>query len=735
MFTMAAVYSYISQYCRILVFLIVAAVHVFCCGASDEGKDVYIVYMGSLLEGEYSTASLHLSVLQQVLGESSATGSHVKSYTRSFNAFAARLSDEEHQIIASRKEVVSVFPSRTLQLQTTRSWDFMGLTETVKRNPTVESDVIVGVIDSGIWPESESFRDSGYGPPPAKWKGTCAGGSNFTCNNKLIGARVYNGTSARDIEGHGTHTASTAAGIKVSGASFFGLAEGKARGGVPSARIAAYKACSEYGCRDQDILAAFDDAIADGVDLITISVGGDSKAFENDSIAIGSFHAMEKGILTVQAAGNNGPSSSTVGSVAPWLLSTAASSIDRKIIDKVVLGNGKTLIGNGISSFTQRKGKKFPMIHGKDASTTSCANPTLARVCSAGCLNSSLVKGKIVVCDWANGWGEAFRAGAVGSITLDNIEKMHGFNYVLPLPTSTLTAHKYGVVKTYVNSTKNPQGNILKSEVTKNSAAPVVASFSSRGPNLVAPDILKPDITAPGIEILASYSPVSPPSGNPKDKRSAKYSIMSGTSMSCPHAAGAAAYVKTFHPDWSPSAIKSALMTTAWPMNATKEAEDEYREGEFAFGAGHVNPVKAIDPGLVYETSKDDYIKMLCSMQLSFFGTCPSENKGSPKDLNYPSMQVRVETGKSFAVEFPRTVTNVGLANSTFVSKVITDSQMNVSVKPSILSFKSLKEKKSFVVIVSGKALPSPKRVSAALVWSDRTHIVRSPIVVYTSFL
>jgi hypothetical protein len=122
------------------------------------------------------------------------------------------------------------------------------------------------------------------------------------------------------------------------------LAEGKARGGVPSARIAAYKACSEDGCRDQDILAAFDDAIADGVDLITISVGGVSRAFENDSIAIGSFHAMKKGILTVHAAGNNGPSSSTVGSVAPWLLSTAASRTDRKIIDKVVLGNGKTLI-------------------------------------------------------------------------------------------------------------------------------------------------------------------------------------------------------------------------------------------------------------------------------------------------------------------------------------------------------------------------------------------------------
>ena len=151
-------------------------------------------------------------------------------------------------------------------------------------------------------------------------------------------------TSARDEIGHGTHTASTAAGNKVPGASFNGLAKGIARGGVPSARIAAYKVCSQDGCLDQDILAAFDDAIADGVDLITISVGGSARPFEEDTIAIGSFHAMEKGILTVNSAGNNGPKAYSVSSLAPWLFSIAASSFDRKIINKVVLANGKTLI-------------------------------------------------------------------------------------------------------------------------------------------------------------------------------------------------------------------------------------------------------------------------------------------------------------------------------------------------------------------------------------------------------
>ncbi|KAK1271741.1 hypothetical protein QJS04_geneDACA016197 [Acorus gramineus] len=148
----------------------------------------------------------------------------------------------------------------------------MGFPQNVSRQ-TFENDVVVGLLDTGVWPESDSFNDEGMGPPPAKWKGSCQS-SNFTCNNKIIGARFYHigdnssGDSPRDTEGHGTHTASTAAGRQVSGANFFGLREGTARGGVPSARIAVYKVCWFDDCHDVDILAAFDDAIADGVDLI-----------------------------------------------------------------------------------------------------------------------------------------------------------------------------------------------------------------------------------------------------------------------------------------------------------------------------------------------------------------------------------------------------------------------------------------------------------------------------------
>ncbi|KAL6275331.1 hypothetical protein ACE6H2_018932 [Prunus campanulata] len=194
-----------------------------------------------------------------------------------------------------------------------------------------------GVIDTGIWPESESFKDDGFGPhPPKSCKGVCDGGKNFTCNNKLIGARRYTAESARDELGHGTHTASTVAGNAVKDVNFYGLAKGTARGGVPAARIVVYKVWGPP--LGHNVLAAFDDAIADGVNIISISMGND------DPVAIGAFHALKKGILTSQSAGNMGLKVASVVSVAPWILTVAASSIDRCFTDKVVLANGKTLV-------------------------------------------------------------------------------------------------------------------------------------------------------------------------------------------------------------------------------------------------------------------------------------------------------------------------------------------------------------------------------------------------------
>ncbi|KAI3467392.1 hypothetical protein Pfo_024055 [Paulownia fortunei] len=710
---------------------------------------VYIVYMGNLDKTDQPPSSYHFNMLQEVVDSRFVRQSLVRSYTRSFNGFAAYLTAQEKEKLASHEEVVSIFPSTTFQLQTTRSWDFMGLAENVHRNPTVESDTIIGVIDSGIWPESESFNDKGFGPPPKKWKGACKGGKNFTCNNKLIGARYYNlhsrglsfnwprkDDSARDKVGHGTHTASIAAGNYVKDASFYGIAKGTARGGVPSARIAAYKACTPGGCGTEEILAAFDDAIADGVDIITISIGGDSPSeLKNDVIAIGSLHAIEKGILVVQAAGNSAEKN-TVSSVVPWIFTAAASTTDRGIVTKVSLGNGPIFTGKAVNPFSL-SGTGVPVVYGKDVSRRCDENAAWA--CRSGCLETSLVKGKIVLCNTYWGIGEAARAEALGTVaTLDSTPlspALFNFSAVVPLAASRLNEHDFKAVRSYFNSTKFPKIDILKSESVRNLDAPLVTSFSSRGPNVILPDILKPDVTAPGIEILAAYPP---PSGDPSDKKFVNYSVLSGTSMACPHVAGAAAYVKSFHPNWSPSAIKSALMTTAWRMDSTKDSL-----AEFSYGAGHIDPVKAVDPGLVYETFPEDYIKMLCSLGYDsatlrkIFGgntTCPAGVQTTPKDLNYPSMTSRIMTTNgnksvTFSQKITRTVTNVGLGNSTYKVTTSTSPDYNITVKPNILAFGAVNEKKSFEVIISGKT--DGKMVSASLEWSDGVHRVRSPIVVY----
>ncbi|KAG5238282.1 subtilase family protein [Salix suchowensis] len=418
------------------------------------------------------------------------------------------------------------------------------------------------------------------------------------------------------------------------------------RGGVPSARISAYKVCGPASCQSSDILSAFDDAIADGVDIITIAIGeSHAQEFDSDVIAIGGFHSMEKGILTLQSAGNEGPVPGSVASVAPWIFTVAASSTDRRIIDKVVLGNGKTLVGNSVNSFSL-KGKTFPLVYGKGASR-ECKHLEASR-CYTGCLNRALVKGKIVVCVMM--WMQELR-----------LKDFEDVSFILPLPGLSLTEDKLNAVKSYLNSTNHYYH-----------VAPQVASFSSHGPNPIISDILKPDVSAPGVNILAAFPPAFSPTED--------FDV-------CTHAAGVAAHVKAAHPDWSASAIKSAIMTTAWPMNVT-----ERLEGEFAFGSGHRK----------FDKSQET------------ISSCSKAARNTlPRDLNYPSMAAKVAVEESFTVKFHRTVTNVGNANSTYKAKIFSHSSLKIKVVPEILSFKSWKEKKSFDVTISGRELTSNSVLSA----------------------
>ncbi|CAI0540227.1 unnamed protein product [Linum tenue] len=698
-------------------------------------RKVYIVYMGALPEHDYSPSSHHLSLLQEVVDDSGESEALIRSYKRSFNGFAAYLTDEEAKRLSSREDVVSVFPSRELELHTTRSWDFMGFYQptSVTNLPAAGGDVIIGVIDSGIWPELPSFDDRGYGPPPAKWKGVCNGGTNFTCNNKIIGARHYSGTgSARDLQGHGSHTASTAAGSVVKDASFYGVARGIARGGVPWARIATYSVCG-LTCSSADVLAAFDDAIADGVDVITISIGRRSAVdLDRDTIAIGGFHATKRGILTVHSAGNGGPDPATTASVAPWLLSVAASTIDRKFESKVVLGNGKIFTGSSVNGFTEN-GEELPLlysINGKIGCTT---------ICQPGCCDSRLVKGKILICDSINGQFLALQAGAKGVVfpyvELDTAS-------VVSLPAAGMDPKRFDAIASYQNSTKNPVAKILKSDTVTDPRAPAVAFFSSRGPNVIVYAILKPDVSAPGVDILAGWSPVASLSDDPNDKRQYHFNVLSGTSMACPHVAAIAAYLKSLHPNWSPSAIKSAIITTenvSDPILALASAD-------FAYGSGQLNPVNATDPGLVYETTTEDDLKLLCHLG---YGTsrvrvvtgdnnisCPARTSPTAiKDFNYPSIVIPVPPkSDSFETGLLRTVTNVGsAANATYRAEVVSARELKIQVKPDVLCFEYLGEKKSFnVTVCGGNFSADPFFASAALIWSDGTRSVRSPIVVYT---
>ncbi|XWS28595.1 hypothetical protein CRYUN_Cryun25bG0083900 [Craigia yunnanensis] len=708
-------------------------------------QQAYIVYMGDSLKTNILSATTHHSLLSEVTeDEEAARQSIIYSYGKSFNAFAAYLSPDEAKRLQEKENVISVFPNTMRELHTTRSWDFLGMPLSVERNLQIESDIIVGVLDTGIYMDAPSFDDKGFGPPPAKWKGTCQLGGNFTgCNNKVIGARAYNlnpmssnlNSTPVDGFGHGSHTASTIAGIPVQGANLYGLAEGTARGGVPSARIAVYKVCIN-GCSDMDILAAFDDAIDNGVDILSLSIGGNSRVFFQDGIAIGAFHAMKKGILTSCSAGNNGPYLNSMENGAPWILTVGASATDRVFKTPIRIGNDKEILGDSLNTFQLEK-KMYPLTSGVKA-TKKGANDYKS-YCLPETLDENKVKEKIVYCSPDDRSSIIKDMGGIGIIIGCQPANLDaGLSFVAPAACVSFEVGES--IKKYINSTKNPQAVILKSKEV-NASAPFVAAFSSRGPYNYARSILKPDIVAPGVSIIAGYTKLASMTGARGDNRFNVYHILSGTSMACPHATAAAAYVKSFHPEWSPSAIKSALMTTTSEM----KVGDEF--AELAYGAGQLDPVRAVQPGLVYELFKIDYIRFLCNegysgtplrLVIDEDANCSSIPKfGGQDDLNYPSMLLlQKDLVSSISTVFHRTVTNVGHANSTYKAIVKAPEYLNITIIPDTLVFNELNETKSFEVEVNGPPLKSNSTVlSASLEWTDSVHRVKSPIVIYPSSL
>ncbi|GLJ43702.1 hypothetical protein SUGI_0909950 [Cryptomeria japonica] len=716
-------------------------------------KKTYIVHMAQWQMPEsYATHEhWHTSMAENLSAEL------LYHYNQVFHGFAARMTAAQAETLKKSHGVLSVYEETVSELHTTHTPDFLGLSSNAGLWPESEfgDDIIVGVLDTGVSPESESFDDKGFGPVRGKWKGECAGGENFKCSQKLIGARFYRrgsdgsgnnneAQSARDTEGHGTHTSSTAAGGFVRNASIFGYASGTARGMAAQARIAAYKVCWGNGCYDSDILAAMDQAVADGVDVLSLSLGGTVGAYYRDSIAIGAFGATENGVFVSCSAGNSGPGSFTLSNVAPWIMTVGASTLDRDFPAYAILGDEKWYRGVSLSAGSRLPKGMLDLVY---AGNVSANGSQQSNLCMSGTLDRKLVKGKIVLCD--RGVNARVEKGAVVkaagglAMILANSDD-EGAELVADahlLPATTVSAKDGNTIKEYIFSTKSPKATIgFNGTILGVKPAPAMAAFSSRGPSSVTPQILKPDITAPGVNILAAWTPNAGPTGLSSDNRRVPFNIISGTSMSCPHVSGLAALLKAANPDWSPAAIKSALMTTAYSTDNAGHPILDIATGNpstpFDHGAGHADPQTALHPGLVYDLTAEDYLHFLCSINYTDYQikilarrnfTCPGNNPITfPEKLNYPSFVVIFT---SPVVELTRTVTNVGPAGSTYKFSVSLPATVAAEVEPATLSFSETGEKRSYTVKFTSKS-NSADWTFGSLTWTDGKHSVRSPIAI-----
>ncbi|KAL0317708.1 UNVERIFIED_CONTAM: Subtilisin-like protease SBT1.3 [Sesamum angustifolium] len=694
----------------------------------------------------------------------------IYNYQTAFHGVAAQLSEEEVEKLQEQEGVMAVFPETVYHLHTTRSPLFLGLEREDSTSAFTDKlsdyDVVVGVLDTGIWPESPSFNDTGMSKIPAHWKGTCETGRAFSrhnCNRKIVGARVfYRGYEAasgkineleefkspRDQDGHGTHTAATVAGSPVRGANLLGYAYGTARGMAPGARIAAYKVCWTGGCFSSDILSAMDQAVADGVNVLSISLGGGVSSYYRDSLSIGAFGAMERGVLISCSAGNGGPDPISLTNVSPWVTTVGASTMDRDFPATIKLGTGKFFTGASLYKGKRNLAvnKQYPLVyHGSNSS-----NLTPSSMCLEGTLDRHSVAGKIVICDRGISprvqKGQVVKdAGGVGMIlsnTAVNGEELVADCHLLPAVAVGETMGK--MIKHYAASNHNATATLaFLGTKLRIRPSPVVAAFSSRGPNILSLEILKPDMIAPGVNILAAWTGELGPSSLPSDHRRTKFNILSGTSMSCPHVSGVAALIKSRHPDWSPAAIKSALMTTAYVHDNTQslftDASTVTPSTPYDHGAGHINPLKALDPGLVYDIGAQEYFEFLCAQgltasELQVFSkfsnrTCHHALANSG-DLNYPAISaVFPENTNTTVLTLHRTVTNVGPPVSSYHVVISSFKGASVKVEPSKLDFTGNRKKMTYKITFTTKSRQSAPEFGS-IIWKDGVHRVRSPVVI-----
>ncbi len=703
-----------------------------------------------------------------------STSRKTTDYSTAVNGFAVRTDLRGAEKIAHSPGVALVLPDELRQPTALASSNdhghddqagtnglntFLGLTgkgDAYAKGITGKG-VLVGVIDSGIWPEHPSFAPNAKLPAPPTFdtseRSACAFGNTawnpndtaFGCNNKLVGAREFLDTykantglepyefdSARDNEGHGTHTASTAAGDANVRASISGVGKGVVSGIAPDAQIIAYKALGDAGGYTSDLAGAIDQAVADGVDVINYSIGGGAQTVSADTISF--LFAADAGVFTAVSAGNSGPAAKTIGGPAdvPWVTGVGATTYPTFYKGVVKLGNGRSYVGGSVT-------KSSPRAEFVDA---AAAGGTGANLCLAGTLDPAKVTGKIVLCGrGSNGRVEKSfevqRAGGVGMVLYNQTDVDNIFTDNFFVPTVMVDNTPGQAIRDWANSSRHPVGQLVNEGVsTAPFPTPTVANFSSRGENPTAGDIIKPDISAPGVQIMAGNTPKPSPGTQPAGEL---FQAIAGTSMSGPVVAGSYALLKQAHPEWSAAEAKSALMTTA--DTRVRDYDRRTQAGPFAMGAGLAvlgqpgDKGSAFQPGLVYDAGFTEYLGFLCAEGREAFGnpdgTCASlAAAGIPttaSDLNYASIGVEALPGSTTVT---RTVTNVSGRKGTFSPRIDAPAGYSVSVSPKILRIADGASATFTVTITNKGSAPSGEWRFGALTWKGGGYAVRSAIAV-----
>jgi hypothetical protein len=700
----------------------------------------------------------HLAARQDAVLSSVGGGKKLYSYGYVFNGFAAELTEAQAQQLGQTAGVLAVTKDEIRKMDTASTPAFLGLTGSTGFWATKAKGegVVIGIVDSGIWPEHPSFSDrtdvNGNGTKDGKlgyqqipgWHGKCTPGEAFNasnCNQKLIGAQFFNAgfggnagikasfpyefNSPRDADGHGSHTASTSGGnanVAATGpASVFGSINGIA----PRARISAYKVCwgnnGEGGCAGVDNVAAIDQAVADGVDVINYSISGTSTNFR-DPVEIAFLFAADAGVFVAASAGNAGPTSSTVAHPSPWITTVAAGTHNRDGQGSVTLGNGVTYNGASVAAALSSS----PLIAASAAGVAG-ADPAQVALCygaadGATVLDPAKVAGKIVVCDRGvtartNKSLAVQQAGGVGMILANT--SANSLNADLhSVPTVHVQNTDRAAIYAYAAGA-GATAVINAANIVFNAAAPFTASFSSRGPLRGGNgDLLKPDLIAPGQDIIAAVSPIG--------YNGRLFDSLSGTSMSSPHVAGLAALMKELEPGWSPMAIKSALMTTGTDVldGGTPPAAENNPVLIFRQGAGHVRPMAAANPGLVFDSSFGDWLSFICGVQPG--GGCTGVTPMDPSNLNVASIAIGDMAGVQTV---KRRVTNVSGGPLTVNSSVTGMAGFSVAVSPASLTL-AKGETKEFTVAFTRTSATLNAYTGGQLRWTGGGYTARSPIVV-----